>query len=223
MTNLTAWLRCWIPLRELTLGIFLILISTDGYSQYTSPSSSNTLSNSLRYEVAHSKAALGEQEPVVNQRDTVPEPTGVMLRSVMIPGWGQLTNRQGWKVPVVYGLLAGVTYYSISLHDDYTDYRAAYYNTHSDDQKFGPTPGSIDPEHTAQALREYRNYYRNRRDMAIIGVFLAYGLNVADAYVFAHFRDFDVSDDLSANIGVAPELAPDRSPFVSLSFRLSFN
>lgn len=129
-----------------------------------------------------------------------PDPKKVLKRSLMIPGWGQVTNKQIWKVPIVYGLLGGLTYYSIQLHNNYQDYRAAYYNLNPntpDDFKFGPTPDYIPESSSLEALRQNRNFYRNRRDLVFVFIGLSYALNAIDAYVFAHLRSFDVSDDLS--------------------------
>lgn len=213
MTNWIAWWRCLIPLRKPGIGFLLLVVWNAAQVQQLYAADPAAESPPSLYQAA--------DQPVLNQTDTVPEPRRVMLRSATIPGWGQLTNKQAWKIPIVYAALAGITYYSISLHDNYTDYRAAFYNTHSDDQRFGPTPPGIDPDASPQFLRTQRDFYRNRRDFAFLGIFLAYGLNIADAYVFAQFRDFDVSDDLSGRIGFQPEWTPDQTPYVSLSFRLS--
>jgi hypothetical protein len=159
------------------------------------------------------------EEPAV--RDTVPHPRKVMFRSMIIPGWGQATNRQYWKIPVVYGLLGGLAVYSFWTHNQYSDYRAAYYNAASgnDDMRFGPTPpnlSGVPPE----SLRFSRNSFRNQRDFSFILITLAYGLNILDAYIFAHFRDFDVSDDLAHAFIVQPD--PFGQPVLSLHYRLRF-
>lgn len=142
----------------------------------------------------------------VVQRDTVPEPRSVMRQSMILPGRGQITNQQTWKVPVIYGMFAGVVSYGIYAHIRYTGYRAAYYNSFSDntDFRFGQTPSFIPPNQPAEVYRFNRNQFRNRRDLTFVGILLVYGLNIADAYIFAHLKDFDVSDDLSANIDFFP-------------------
>lgn len=148
------------------------------------------------------EATMFDSTPDASTRDTIPDPSVVLRRSLMLPGWGQVTNRQVWKVPVFYGLMGGLTYYSITLDQRYRDFRAAFYNaTREDsDERFGPTPEYLSGNINPQELRYARNQYRNRRDLAFIGIALAYGLTALDAYVFAHMRDFDVSDDLSARI-----------------------
>lgn len=156
--------------------------------------------------------------------DQFPDPNSVMYKSMIIPGWGQIVNRQIWKVPIIYGLLGGLTWYSIQLTKKYHDYRAAYYNLHPeipDDFRFGPTPDYIPENSSLQQLRNIRNTYRNDRDLVYIGIVLAYGLNILDAYVFAHMRSFDVSEDLSMKAGIQPGVRGWAAvPGVTLSINL---
>jgi len=156
-----------------------------------------------------------------------PDPKRVLRKSLMIPGWGQVTNDQWWKVPIVYGLLGGLTYYSIQLNSDYKDYRAAYYNLNPntpDDMKFGPTPGYIPENSNLEALRQNRNFYRNRRDLVFVFIGLSYALNAIDAYVFAHLRSFDVSDDLSLTTDLEPVLIAENNyrSVPTVSFSINF-
>ncbi|HEX6983503.1 MAG TPA: DUF5683 domain-containing protein [Balneolaceae bacterium] len=143
---------------------------------------------------------------VVDRNPNYPDPYSVLYKSMIIPGWGQIVNRQIWKVPIIYGLLGGLTWYSIYLTKKYHDYRAAYYNLSHEtgDMIFGPTPAYIPDDTPLAQLRTIRNSFRNRRDLVYIGIALSYGLNVVDAYVFAHMRSFDVSPDLSMRAGIKP-------------------
>jgi hypothetical protein len=163
-----------------------------------------------------------EQETEV-EREEFPEPKSVMYRSMIIPGWGQITNRQIWKVPIIYGLFAGVGYYSYTLTEQFRGYRAAYYNETrgaDSDFRFGPTPDFIPDGLTTQQLRETRDNLRNQRDFSYIIMVLAYGLNVLDAYVYAHMRSFDVSDDLSANTTISPGILEQGSPGINVRINL---
>ncbi len=164
----------------------------------------------------------GSASEAVN--DTVPHPRKVMIRSAILPGWGQHTNRQAWKIPIVYGLIGGLSYYAYFAHTRYEGYRAAFYNSNPDntDFRFGPTPGWIQEGAPAQFYRTSRDFYRNRRDFLIVTVFLSYILNVVDAYVFAHMRDFDVSDDLSARIKVEPATDLVYQPNIGLTMQIRF-
>ncbi len=169
--------------------------------------------SSQDYYSSSSNDSLNQQE--------YPKPKAVMLKSLMIPGWGQIENKQTWKVPIIYGLFAGIGYYTITLNNDYKDYKAAYYNSFpdNDDMRFGPTPEYLQGVNANQ-LQSNRNSLRNQRDFMFVVMGLAYGLNVIDAYVFAHMRSFDVSDDLSANAVLHPTMIENRSPGISLKINL---
>lgn len=151
-----------------------------------------------------------------------PNPKSVLYKSLMIPGWGQIVNKQAWKVPIIYGMLAGLGWYSVEMTKKYHDYRAAFYNATSDenDLLYGPTPQYIPPDVSADQLKSTRNRYRNRRDFVYIAIGLAYGLNAVDAYVFAHMRSFDVSDDLSVRTKIRPTFFENSSPGITLSLEL---
>lgn len=166
---------------------------------------------------------MSEREETSVTRDTVPEPRYVMTRSMILPGWGQVINEQTWKVPIVYGIIAGVVSYTVFANQRYQGYRAAYYNSFPEntDMRFGETPDFIPGDQPPEIYRQNRDLYRNRRDLSLIGIFLAYGLNIADAYIFAQLRDFDVSDDLSVGIGVKPDflhVSPQPVITVTLNF-----
>lgn len=138
---------------------------------------------------------------------------------MIFPGWGQIVNKQIWKVPIIYGLLGGLGYYSVDLTKRYHDYRAAYYNMshENSDQRFGPTPDYIPADANKEQVRNVRNTYRNRRDLVYVGIVLAYGLNIVDAYVFAHMRSFDVSEDLSMRPNIKPTVTPAATPGIAFS------
>lgn len=154
-----------------------------------------------------------------------PDPKLVVRRSLIVPGWGQVTNRQTWKVPIVYGLLGGLGYYSVYLTKQYHDYRAAYYNSFDSntDMRFGATPGYLVGQN-ASSLKSNRDFLRNRRDFIYVTIFLSYVLNAVDAYVFAHLRPFDVSDDLSMNRTFKPDniTSPLLGDAPSISLSISF-
>lgn len=157
----------------------------------------------------------------------LPSPKSVLYKSMIVPGWGQIVNNQTWKVPIIYGMLGGLGYYSVHLTKRYHDYRAAYYNLNPDtpnDLQFGPTPSYIPDNANLREVRTLRNQYRNNRDLVYIGIVLAYGLNIVDAYVFAHMRSFDVSEDLSMRPRIKPGvMAHTGSPGVTLSIDLIAN
>jgi hypothetical protein len=154
-----------------------------------------------------------------------PDPHKVLFRSLMIPGWGQIINKQAYKVPIVYLLLGGLTGYSIYLTKRYHDYRAAYYNKNSqtsNDRRFGPTPAYLQNANLS-FLKDQRNVLHNRRDFMYITIVLAYGLNALDAYIFAHLRSFNVSKNLSVRPVIKPGMVAQATPGITFSFALFRN
>ena len=80
----------------------------------------------------------------------------------------------------------------------------------------------IDPKlqnRTIETVQNYRNIFRRDRDYSVLWFILAWGLQVVDATVFGHLKDFDVSDDLSMR--VSPTFNPQtRSPGFGLVLSL---
>lgn len=153
-----------------------------------------------------------------SEQSELPTPRSVLFKSMIIPGWGQIENRQIWKVPIIYGMFAGIGVYAGYLNDQYQDYRAAFYNSNQgedNDFRFGPTPERLQNVNSSQ-LQSVRDNFRNQRDFMFVVMGLAYGLNILDAYVYAHMRSFDVSDDLSARTMIGPAIIADGSPGLSL-------
>nr|WP_282958234.1 DUF5683 domain-containing protein [Halalkalibaculum roseum] len=217
-----SWKGCLSFLsRSLSACLFTVLLTGtfacgQSLSRQLSP---NSIALSSNVNIGLSALDTLQNE---NTAGELPNPKAVMFKSMIIPGWGQITNRQIWKVPLVYGLLGGLTWYSIDLTKKYHDYRAAYYNQNTntpDDLRFGPTPDYLAGQNL-ESLRTNRNFLRNRRDFIYITIGLAYGLNIIDAYVFAHMRSFDVSEDLSVRTSVKPSVLASGRPGVTLSMEL---
>ena len=150
------------------------------------------------------------------------DPRKATRRSAIIPGWGQAYNREYWKIPLVYGAIAIPAGLFVYNNNWYKKTKYAYEAKYNAEVK-GDSSGlaAIDPELkglSSSSLQSYRNSFRRDRDYSILFFLLAWGLNVVDATVFGHLKDFDVSSDLSMN--VKPIFNPTtRTP--GLTFTLS--
>lgn len=149
-------------------------------------------------------------------------PQKATRRSALIPGWGQAYNREYWKLPLVYGILAipAVTYfYNTSF---YNKTKFAYEARFKEQTGDSSDVAAIDPALrglSIASLQNYRNAFRRDRDYSILWFILAWGLQVVDATVFGHLRHFDVSNSLSMQIH--PQLNPTtRTPALTLSFNI---
>jgi hypothetical protein len=175
---------------------------------------------------APKNSAVTKKDSTLVKSDTIVKlkfrPQVATRRAAILPGWGQATNKEYWKIPLVYGVLAipGALYF----------YNDSWYNKtkYAYEAKFkaqAPTLDSsglagIDPQLKnlgLASLQSYRNTFRRDRDYSILYFILAWGLQVADATVFAHLKQFDVSDDLS--LQVKPQFNPNtRTPGLGLVF-----
>jgi hypothetical protein len=126
-------------------------------------------------------------------------PKKAIVRSAIIPGWGQITNKKIWKVPLVYAALGTTAYLFRQNIIQYRDSKSAYIlatdNDPSNDDQIKQPYYSVKDQ--PERIKEFRNAVRQNVDYCAIFFVLVWGLNVADAAVDAHLKSFDVSDDLS--------------------------
>jgi hypothetical protein len=136
------------------------------------------------------------------------KPTKAALLSAVIPGAGQIYNKAYWKAPLVWATGATIGYFIIDHNKNYQDFRQALIqrNRDSSDVYVNDPIYGIQRQNGTLNLRYSRDFYRRNRDLTIMISVLAYGLNIAEAYVHAHLREFDVSDDLALKI--QPDFLP---------------
>jgi hypothetical protein len=140
------------------------------------------------------------------------------IRSAILPGLGQAYNREYWKIPIVYGVIGVPAGFFIYNNTWYKRTKRAYEIRVSNDT-VNPVFPKLEPL-SVESLRFYRNSFRRDRDYAVLYFFIAWALNVVDATVFGHLKDFDVSPDLSLKIKPAINPSPAAS-FTGLSLVLA--
>jgi hypothetical protein len=119
-------------------------------------------------------------------------PEKALLYASILPGSGQVYNKKYWKVPLVYGGFAFLGYYINSYNNSYRKYRGElfeYLNT-------GTSPSGL-PENT---IRTVINRYKRERDFFIILAGAWYGLQILDAHVDAHLKEFQVNPNLRVRV-----------------------
>lgn len=130
-------------------------------------------------------------------RMTKPTKAGVL--AALLPGAGQLYNGRWWKVPIVLAGVGGTVYGEIRYQTLYKGFA----NTFNDRTDGDPTTNRevSGPNGTVgrpdEFVRRGVNVYRRQRDSFVAWIALAYSIQILDAVVDAHLRDFDISDDLS--------------------------
>src|SRR5215211_1221198 len=53
-------------------------------------------------------------------------PRKAIIRSAIVPGWGQIYNKKYWKLPLVYGALGATGFVFVTNLQTYRDLRFAY-------------------------------------------------------------------------------------------------
>jgi hypothetical protein len=141
---------------------------------------------------------------IFNLPDTLKQlpPRIATVRSAILPGWGQITNKKYWKLPLVYGALgvtAGIFLYNVKT---FKTAKAAYINATDGDitNDFKIPEPYFSVKDQPERIRSFRNQIRQNVDYSALFFLIFWGLNVVDATVDAHLRYFDVGDNLSLQI-----------------------
>jgi hypothetical protein len=129
------------------------------------------------------------------------DPQRALLLAAVLPGSGQVYNKKYWKVPLVYGGFAFFGFYINSYNKSYSRYKVELFdvlNTNSRTSPSGFTEGQ---------LRSVIDRYRRERDFFIILGGLWYLLQITDAHVDSHLKEFDVNPNLKVRL--EPKLSND--------------
>lgn len=170
-------------MKTLLIGIMLSVITISVFAQADSipPTTIDTI----------------RQEDEIREIDTYADkfiPRRASLYAAILPGAGQIYNKKYWKLPFVYGgfIALGLT---IDFYNDlYTDYRSQLFQL-LDDPSFIPPSGASESQ-----LRTAIDDARRERDfwMVMTGVF--YLLQIAEAHIDAHLKEFQLNPNLRVSM-----------------------
>ncbi len=206
------------PLKPLFIFIIIsTVVSINNFAQ------ENTI---IHFQTSDTTTAKPKQTIIVSKEKH--DHKKATNRSLILPGWGQAYNKQYWKIPLVYGALSIPTITFFYNNNVYKEARFAY-----DARLAASAAGGYDSTNyntlelkyqraDINAIQTLRNAARRDRDYSVLWFLIVWGLNVADATVFGHLKDFNVSNDLSLNIH--PTFNPiTKSPALNLAFKLRDN
>ena len=157
----------------------------------------------------------------------VHSPRKAIIRSAIIPGWGQIYNKKYWKLPLVYGALGTTAYIFFDNIKTYKELRFAYaarykaaLGSRADSTDYKMLASEYLPPISIESLRNGRDQFRRYIDYSVLFFVAFWGLNVVDAAVDAHLKSFDVSSDLSLRIKPGySELAGTKGISLILAFK----
>lgn len=144
-----------------------------------------------------------KQEGIIVVKDTVREPYDPLapqraaFYSAVVPGLGQAYNKKYWKIPIIYAGMAAGVYFYIQNDNDYDRFRNAYKRRlagFTDDEFYG---SGTTPVISNERLIDAQQSAQKNKDISIIVSLAFYLVNIIDANVDAHLRQYNVSDDLS--------------------------
>ena len=143
-------------------------------------------------------------------------PRKALLFSAILPGAGQVYNKKYWKVPLVYGGIIGFGAIVNFYNNNYTIFKNQLYAVinYPDPAKgyvvtdynlLSQSPAQLATRNfTKQQLEDLSNSSRRNRDYFIIITGFMYLLQMVDAHVDAHLKEFKVNPNLQ--IAVEPRM-----------------
>ncbi len=157
------------------------------------------------------------------------DPSRATLYSAIMPGAGQIYNKKYWKLPLVYAAV-GIPAYAYFYNKGWY-LKCQYALTVAVNLAFNGSVGGDSLAKVAPELKTLvttaninsiitnRDSFRKNQDYSVLFFLLFYGLNIVDATVDAHLKDFSVNSDLSFKI--KPMFIP--GPYMSAGITLAFD
>jgi hypothetical protein len=143
------------------------------------------------------------------------DPKKAALYAAVLPGLGQIYNKKYWKLPLVYGGFIGFGYGVSFYQKGYTKYKSELFDILESDAPLS-TSG-----YTEDQLRTIVDKYRRERDFFMILLAGMYFLQIVDAHVDAHLKEFDLNPKLHVRIEPTMEndMLAGRTAGFSIKFR----
>ena len=123
--------------------------------------------------------------------NTLKSPTGAVLRSLALPGWGQYYVESYWKAPLFFAGWGTVIFFIVDNHIKYIDANNEYLN-------YSGT-NLLEKNY----LFRKREYFRDYRDLNILYLLGVYIISAVDAYVGANMYGFNVDDNLAISYNIS--------------------
>jgi Family of unknown function (DUF5683) len=142
------------------------------------------------------------------------------LYSAILPGAGQFYNKKYWKIPIVFaaiGIPAYLYFYNKKIYNEAQYALVVTINQSGIDSQNKVSPDFLPlvQSGNTNAIINVRDEARKDQDYSVLFFLLFYGLNIVDATVDAHLKDFNVNSDLSLKI--KPMIIPGPTPSAGIT------
>lgn len=149
------------------------------------------------------------------------DPRRALLFAAIFPGLGQIYNKKYWKLPLVYGGFYA-TGYALNLYNQqHREYRNIVFRALENGVREDQIRPDLGMRNTLRAYRIAVDRAKRERDFMIIIMGVVYVLQIVDAHVDAHLKEFDLNPNLQVSIEPLFEQNPilGRQSGASLVFR----
>ena len=126
-----------------------------------------------------------------NTKISIPKRAG--LYSAILPGLGQIYNKQYWKTGLVAVAAGTVTYFIIDNRKNYQKYQEVYIS------RIDNNPATTDTfyQYSINDIDILRRGFRKYYEYSIISGTVCYLVNILDAFTSSHLKTFDMSKNIS--------------------------
>jgi hypothetical protein len=149
------------------------------------------------------------------------DPRKALFFAAVVPGLGQIYNKKYWKLPLVYGGFIAIGYAINFYQEGYIKYKKElYYNLENGyTQDNQSRPGDY---YTTGSYRRIVDQYRRERDFMIVLGVGVYLLQIVDAHVDAHLKEFDLNPNLQLSVRPSVEQSGLTGQLTGVSVVLRF-
>lgn len=238
-------------MNRIIVAILLLMLSFQTFAQKPINADTLKIKNAVNKALAKKDTVKKQHlllKEIVGAKKYTPQhyPKVAFFRSLILPGWGQATNKQYWKMPLVYGAAAGGIYAIRWNNYHYLFYRSLLREFNSYIKTYEGNGHLIFPTTTTSKVSgvyyytvsgtEYTKYgpfvssqvepkvnsLRHQRDYSAILFAVGWMLQAMEANVAAHLRSFDVNDNITINFKPSIEPTTFSSPAVGMGIHVGF-
>jgi hypothetical protein len=214
-------------------SLFFTLLLFFGFTLKVSGQQKNVIQKSVMPDTAQSRADTDvfikhvskPKKEKIYHPDSTHSPAKALLKSGIIPGWGQVYNHNLWKVPVIYTALSALVVTAIYDNRNYQRYLTLYHY-YNDISKITPkTPDYVYFEKllkgrvTQAEVADAADYSDRYFQLSILGIAAVWGIQMIDAYIDAKFAH-SFSMDNNFTLKMAPSLI--TQPVYAANFGAAF-
>jgi hypothetical protein len=215
---------CSILFTFFLLFAFIFKVSGQQKNDVLKPVKSDTTQIAADTDVFIKHVPKPQKEKLYHP-DSTHSPAKAILKSAIIPGWGQVYNNNIWKVPLIYAALSSLTVTAIYNNRNYQRYLRLYHYYNDISKITIRTPDyvyfekllkdNISQAEVAGAADDSQRYFQ----LSILGLAAVWGIQMIDAYIDAKFaHSFSMDNNLS--IKIAPSVT--TQPVYAANFSAAF-